>query len=108
MPTPNGFNDHDNPIVWKNLRILNHKDDILSAIRNNKITIIKGFTGSGKSTQVPQYIMDDCKSCGEPFNIVITQPRRVAAKMLASRVSQELNSNLGDLVGYQIGNPFFC
>lgn len=104
------FSDSLAPIIyecrtnWNKFRIYHHKNTITSAIRSNRITVIKGFTGSGKSTQVPQYIMDDCSSRGESFNIVITQPRRVAAKMLAQRVSNEVGCRLGDIVGYQIGN----
>lgn len=72
-------------------------------IRSNRIIIIKGFTGCGKSTQIPQYLAVDCQNYGQAYNIIVTQPRRVAAKVLATRVASELNCPIGSLVGYQIG-----
>ena len=68
-----------------------------------QVTIISGFTGCGKTTQIPQFIMDDCVSKRERFNIVVTQPRRIAAKTVATRVCKERNWPLGRLVGYKIG-----
>lgn len=69
-------------------------------MRKNETSIITGETGSGKTTQIPQYIYED-KLNGKGI-IGITQPRRVAATTLATRVSQEAKSPLGKLVGYSI------
>lgn len=102
------FNTHfDRP----KLPILKYKDEIIDTIKQNMVNIVTAPTGSGKSTQVPQYILDD-----EYFNekrhckIVVTQPRRVAAISLANRVLNERNlpplqndQSQGTLVGYQIG-----
>ncbi|KAJ6218490.1 hypothetical protein RDWZM_009647 [Blomia tropicalis] len=88
---------------WANLRIFDYKEEITERIHKNNYVIIKGFTGCGKSTQVPQYIAADCQNRKVPYNIIITQPRRFAAKMLATRVAYELNCTVGSLVGYQIG-----
>lgn len=62
----------------------------------------KGSTGCGKTTQIPQYIIDDCKSRDEHCNIIITQPRRIAAISVAKRVAYERNWTLGEIVGYSI------
>ena len=97
----------DKKSPWERLCILDYKEQILKTIHENRITIIKGFTGCGKSTQIPQYLAMDCQKQGQPYSIVVTQPRRVAAKMLATRVAAELDCPLGSLVGYQIGKSCF-
>ena len=85
----------------KSLPIINQEHDIMYAINNSLVTIIHGETGSGKSTQIPQFIYETgYTNCfGQ---IVITQPRRVAARSLSTRLAEELNVQLGDEVGYQI------
>lgn len=65
--------------------------------------MISGPTGCGKSTQVPQYIFDDPLKVHQNMNILISQPRKIAAVTLAQRVAQERNESLGKLVGYQVG-----
>lgn len=55
-----------------------------------------------QTTQVPQYIFDDCTVRNEHCNIIVTQPRRIAAMTIAQRVSNERNLRLGQLVGYQV------
>lgn len=87
-----------------NLPSYQAKDDILKAIKENKITIVCGETGSGKSTQIPQYVLNDCAKRNVRANIICTQPRRLAAMSLASRVASERNSELGNTVGYKIRN----
>jgi HrpA-like RNA helicase len=82
------------------LPIARHLPGILDLIRNNPVTVISGKTGCGKSTQVPKAIWKD----NPKARIAICQPRRVAANSLAVRVAKELNSKLGDLVGFHIGN----
>ncbi|KAL4503894.1 hypothetical protein ABPG72_022524 [Tetrahymena utriculariae] len=72
---------------------------ILETIKKNSVIVISGNTGCGKSTQIPKFIACDDTST----KIIVTQPRRVAAIALAERVSIELKSNLGQRVGYQIG-----
>ena len=72
----------------KNLPIAKHHNEIIEMIKKSKVTIISGDTGSGKSTQIPQYIyetkLNDNKIIG------VTQPRRVAAITLAQRVASEV------------------
>ena len=76
-------------------------------IEKNIVSIVCGETGSGKSTQIPQFIYRanqvnswKFKSSGPKMLIGITQPRRVAAVSLAKRVSEELGTDLGKQVGY--------
>ncbi|RLV96472.1 putative ATP-dependent RNA helicase DHR2 [Spathaspora sp. JA1] len=83
--------------VRKQLPIYRHHDNILSYIQSNQVTIIIGETGSGKSTQIPQFLMNVSSKM-----IGVTQPRRVAAASLASRVSEEYGCKLGNDVGYQV------
>ncbi|XP_054164697.1 ATP-dependent RNA helicase TDRD9-like [Oppia nitens] len=85
------------------LPITKYEETILSAIDINRVIIIEGATGCGKTTQVPQYIADHCAGQGLPFNIVVTQPRRIAAKSISARVAEERGWELGTIVGYQIG-----
>ena len=65
--------------------------------------ILSGPTGCGKSTQVPQYILDQYAREKKMVNIIVTQPRKIAASSLARRVCQERDWRLGGLVGYQVG-----
>lgn len=76
---------------------------ILEKIANYKVVIIEGETGCGKSTQVPQFILDECVDKHKHCNIVVTQPRKIAATSLARRVCRERGWQLGKLVGYQVG-----
>ncbi|KAK7866118.1 hypothetical protein R5R35_011634 [Gryllus longicercus] len=89
--------------VASGLPIATFKDQIVHTIYTNAVTVIQGSTGCGKSTQVPQYILDHCRDLGEPCNIIVTQPRRLAAISVAKRVCYERNWTLGSLVGYQVG-----
>lgn len=85
---------------FKNLPILNKKKEICQSICNNQVVIVSGETGSGKTTQIPKI----CLEIGRGVNKLIghTQPRRIAAKSIAERIAKELNSNLGDKVGYKV------
>ncbi|EDW06069.1 putative ATP-dependent RNA helicase DHX57 [Drosophila mojavensis] len=83
---------------------------IMALIRSNQVVVISGETGCGKSTQVPQFILDDwffqaCKSTSEDMphvEIICTQPRRLSAIGVAERVAAERVDRIGRLVGYQI------
>ncbi|XP_071053906.1 ATP-dependent DNA/RNA helicase DHX36-like [Onthophagus taurus] len=87
-----------------NLPISKYKNDIIEAVNNNQVTIIKGEPGCGKSTRVPQYLLEGwAKSQDqEHCKILVTQPRRIAAISLAERVSYERNEQVGKTVGYQV------
>ncbi|TEA78726.1 ATP-dependent RNA helicase HrpA [Allopusillimonas ginsengisoli] len=76
------------------------RDDIAAAIQANQVVIVSGETGSGKTTQLPKI----CLALGRGQRRMIghTQPRRLAATSVAKRIAQELNTDLGDWVGYQI------
>lgn len=58
--------------------------------------------GSGKTTQVPQFIMEDCAERGQQCRILLSQPRRIAACSVAKRISQERNDAHGNSVGHQM------
>jgi pre-mRNA-splicing factor ATP-dependent RNA helicase DHX15/PRP43 len=78
------------------------KDMLTDAIKNNQIVVVEGETGSGKTTQIPQFLLeaglvDPGKSC-----VACTQPRRVAATSIAARVADEMDVQLGEEVGYCI------
>ncbi|KAL1137628.1 hypothetical protein AAG570_009324, partial [Ranatra chinensis] len=75
---------------------------ILAQIDVSQVTIIKGHTGCGKTTQVPQYILDSYVNQNMHCNIVVTQPRRIAAISVAKRVCEERKWALGSIVGYKI------
>ncbi|KAI2503246.1 helicase [Fragilaria crotonensis] len=80
----------------------NFRSEILSALDQSRVVIICGATGCGKSTQIPQYILDEMQAAGYDGNIVVTQPRRVAATTLAQRVAFERQEKVGSSVGYQV------
>lgn len=92
-----------NRLLDNQLPISKYKESILNMIESTRVTIIQGSTGSGKTTQVPQYILDKFASESRHCNIVVTQPRRIAAISIARRVADERGWRLGSLVGYQVG-----
>lgn len=77
------------------LPIYNYMNKITEAIKNHAVTIITAETGSGKSTQVPQY----AHNAG--YDVVVTEPRRMAAWSLAERVAEEMETPLGETVGFR-------
>jgi pre-mRNA-splicing factor ATP-dependent RNA helicase DHX16 len=88
--------------VRKSLPVYSFRQELLDAIKEYQCLIIVGETGSGKTTQLPQYLYEAGYSQEGKKKIGITQPRRVAAMSVASRVAQEVSCRLGDLVGYSI------
>lgn len=76
------------------------KDDLLRLIQENQVVVIAGETGSGKTTQIPKICLE--AGLGVFGRIGCTQPRRLAARSVAERISEELGSKIGDLVGYQV------
>ncbi|KAF9106961.1 hypothetical protein BGX27_008936, partial [Mortierella sp. AM989] len=80
------------------------KDQLVKAVKDNPVVIVCGETGCGKTTQVPQFILDNWiqDSIGEYANIVCTQPRRIAAIGVAERVAVERSTDIGQQVGYAI------
>lgn len=88
----------------QNLPVFTCAQQVLSHIRANDVTICMATTGSGKTTQIPQMILDEQIRRGEgaKCNIICTQPRRLAAISVANRVAKERGETLGDSVGYQV------
>ena len=85
----------------KKLPIYGYRHDLIEAIKNHQVLIIEGETGSGKTTQIPQYLVEaGYTETGK--KIGCTQPRRVAAMSVAARVAEEMNVKLGNEVGYSI------
>ncbi|XP_072228526.1 ATP-dependent RNA helicase DHX29 [Leuresthes tenuis] len=92
------------------LPVFQHRHRVLEALQRHPVVVVAGETGSGKSTQIPQFLLEELLTGGkaaESCNIVVTQPRRISAMSLASRVSQELGCEDGpgsksSLCGYQI------
>ena len=84
----------------EDLPVSTRRDDIAKAIQNHQVVIVCGETGSGKTTQLPKICLELGR--GRQKMIGHTQPRRLAATSVAKRIAQELNTELGDWVGYQI------
>ncbi|XP_053329339.1 pre-mRNA-splicing factor ATP-dependent RNA helicase DHX16 [Spea bombifrons] len=87
--------------VRRSLPVFPYRSDLLQAISEHQILIIEGETGSGKTTQIPQYLHEEGYT-RNGMKIGCTQPRRVAAMSVAARVSQEMSVKLGNEVGYSI------
>jgi ATP-dependent helicase HrpB len=77
------------------------RDDLVRALSSHSRLILQAPTGSGKSTQVPQILLD-AGLLPDGREIAVMQPRRIAAKMLARRVASERRSRVGDEIGYQV------
>ena len=82
------------------LPVSERRDDIMNAIRDNRVVIIAGETGSGKTTQIPKMCLE--LGLGEKGLIGHTQPRRLAARSVAERIAEELGQKIGETVGYQV------
>ncbi|PXF41069.1 Pre-mRNA-splicing factor ATP-dependent RNA helicase DEAH1 [Gracilariopsis chorda] len=81
----------------RSLPMYAHRDALIKAIKQYQVVIVQSETGSGKTTQIPQYLIE------EGFgSVVCTQPRRVAAMSVAARVAYEMGVKLGNEVGYSI------
>ncbi len=88
------------PVYDPVLPIVERRSEIVTAINTHPVVVISGETGSGKTTQIPKM----CLQAGRGVRGLIgcTQPRRIAAQAMADRVAEELQTPLGELVGYQV------
>ena len=86
----------------KRLPIFSARQALIEAAKANDNLVIVGETGSGKTTQLPQYLLEAGFARNDGETIAVTQPRRVAAITVAKRVAQERGCKLGSQVGYTI------
>ncbi|XP_064004158.1 ATP-dependent RNA helicase A isoform X2 [Pogoniulus pusillus] len=86
------------------LPVKNFEKEILNAVQHNTVVVIRGATGCGKTTQVPQYILDEYirNNRAAECNIVVTQPRRISAVSVAERVAYERGEEPGQSCGYSV------
>jgi len=85
----------------ESLPVFPFRDDLIAAVSEHQVLIIEGETGSGKTTQIPQYL-HEAGYTKDGMKIGCTQPRRVAAMSVAARVAEEMGVKLGSQVGYSI------
>lgn len=88
------------PIAYPELPVTDVRDEIAAAIRDHQVVVIAGETGSGKTTQLPKI----CAELGRGVRGLIghTQPRRIAARAVSERIAEELDIQLGGVVGYAV------
>lgn len=88
----------------RSLPAYKEKDALLAAISQNQVVIISGQTGCGKTTQIPQFILESEIEAvrGAVCSIICTQPRRISAMSVSDRVASERGEKLGDSVGYKV------
>lgn len=89
-------------IKYPDLPVAKRRDEIITAMRNNQVVIVVGETGSGKTTQLPKMAYELACEEGLDGRVGCTQPRRLAAATVAKRVASEMDTTLGDRVGYQV------
>ncbi|XJO78792.1 hypothetical protein BDV3_003177 [Batrachochytrium dendrobatidis] len=90
--------------IRRKLPSANYKDQICKALSSSNALVLCGETGCGKSTQVGQFILEDCIDKGIAYkcNIICTQPRKLSAIALSKRVADERCETVGDMVGYAV------
>lgn len=88
--------------IRRTLPVFQNREQVMSQILSNPVTVLIGETGSGKSTQIPQFLVEALCHGKNSKSIAVTQPRRVAAINLATRVAEESGTQLGQEVGYSV------
>ncbi|KAM7535027.1 hypothetical protein Aperf_G00000098542 [Anoplocephala perfoliata] len=91
-------------VTRQNLPTFAKKQEFLSLVDDNQVVVVSGETGSGKTTQLPQYLLEHnvLGGRGSRTRILVTQPRRISAISVAERVARERGQEVGEDVGYQI------
>ncbi|KAL4451226.1 hypothetical protein ABPG77_009298 [Micractinium sp. CCAP 211/92] len=84
------------------LPIAAYREEIISALDSHQVVLVAGETGCGKTTQVPQFILEDAWARGKGCRVICTQPRRISAVSVADRVAAERGESTGENVGYSI------
>ena len=76
------------------------RDEVVAAVASSPsgVVVISGATGCGKTTQVPQFLLDDAVSRGAPCSILVTQPRRISAITVSERVANERGEEVSDFL----------
>ena len=97
------FSDRYHAILAKRKQLPVHQflDELLANVKRAQTTVVEGETGSGKTTQIPQFLVDAGYATNGKM-VCCTQPRRVAAMSIAKRVAEEMDVALGEHVGYTI------
>ncbi|KAH8317105.1 hypothetical protein KR074_011830 [Drosophila pseudoananassae] len=108
VPPPPQCRDKNLVQERKALPIYSHRSKILEVLQKEQVLIIKGATGSGKSTQLPQYLLEWASNVCRAVRVVVSQPRRVAATSVSERVAKERGELRGSTVGYQIRMNSSC
>lgn len=85
-----------------NLPIWPLRENLMEMIISHQVIIVCGETGSGKTTQLPQFVLDYSSSCNERCRIICTQPRRISAVAVSERVAAERGERVGQTVGFHI------
>mmetsp|Transcript_14160 Transcript_14160/g.34361 ORF Transcript_14160/g.34361 Transcript_14160/m.34361 type:complete len:1240 (+) Transcript_14160:58-3777(+) len=100
--TPQRF--HSLWSVRQRLPAYQMEDEVVATIKHNQIVVIAGDTGCGKTTQVPQLVLDDLilNGKGASANIIVTQPRRISAIGVSERIADERCEKVGESCGYSI------
>ncbi|GAB4828826.1 hypothetical protein Ancab_018487 [Ancistrocladus abbreviatus] len=108
---------HDQQLAWqespdgrkmlefrRSLPAFKERDALIAAISQNQVLIVSGETGCGKTTQIPQFILESEIESGHgaSCSIICTQPRRISAMSVAERVAAERGEKLGESVGYKV------
>ncbi|CAM9510077.1 unnamed protein product, partial [Heterosigma akashiwo] len=78
------------------------REEFLGHLRANQVVLVSGETGCGKTTQVPQFVLEEAHAAGRPVKLAVCQPRRIAAVGVAARVAEEVGERVGGTVGYMI------
>jgi len=103
-PKPASFGNPLPPITFpESLPVSARRDEIAQAIAQHQVVIVCGETGSGKTTQLPKIVLQLGRGKANTGKLIgHTQPRRIAASSVAKRIAQELNTPLGDVVGFKV------